>query len=201
MSEEQKYYERIAYIEKQRENAIDLTHGLDNPNDSVRVLAEILFSKPPTDPTVEANRLIFDDPEMDIADLFCMLVEFILYGIDIASMGKSNIFMLENSTDEIVYVLRKYFQVLGFDMKVTEVLTIEDESHGLFRDRDDYFCEVTEKPPPFLCYPGWYVLNYRIINNRGFEFNSDTPLNQFKVFFLNKKKKLFSVNFDFISSI
>ncbi len=33
---------------------------------------------------------------------------------------------------------------------------------NLYRDRADYFIQITSRPPEFLCYDGWYWLDYRL---------------------------------------
>jgi hypothetical protein len=191
---EQRNY--LDYMEKQIDNHIDLSTGLENPNDSVRLLAEKMFSTKPLDLRFDAVGLLFDD-STEPADIFCAMIEFVLYGLDILSQTKSTIFMLEESTDDVVYLLRSYLKGLGLTMVLNEIIIDDDRNINMFRDRDDFFCEITSKPPPFLCYPGWYVLNYRFIENKKFKFDAHTKLSDFKALFMNKKKRLFSVGFDF----
>jgi len=70
----------------------------------------------------------------------------------------------------------------------------------LYRDRNDYYCEILQKPPFFLCYKGWYVLQYRLLVNKKFVYNSMTPLRHFKAFLLNRRdKKIFTINFKYLS--
>ena len=52
-------------------------------------------------------------------------------------------------------------------MEVHEIFIDEDDPI-LYRDHNDYYCEIVPKPSVHLCFPGWYVLSNRIINNNKF---------------------------------
>ena len=188
------YYE---YFEKQRENYTDLAQEA-NPNDSVVQFANILFDKSKNNLDQDLSGILVDET-MELADIFCMLVELVLHGLCILSDGKGNIRDLKESTDDIVYVIKSYLKSAGFDMEFHEDY-IEEEKINLYRDKDDYYCQIVDKPPPFLCYPGWYVLNYRLINNKKFKFTSITPLEKFRAFFISKNKKIFTVNFKYANT-
>ena len=190
------YYE---YFEKQKENYTDLT-GDENPNSSVKQFAEILFRKKGSNLTYDLSGILFDET-MEVADVFCVLVELVLYGLDIITNSASDIFALEESGNEIVNLIRSYLKSTGFDIIIKEEFLDDSpemqENINLYRDRTDYYCQIVKKPPPFLCFEGWYVLNYRLINNRKYIFNNSTPLDNFKAFFITNSKKIFTVNFKY----
>ena len=189
------YYE---HFEKQLENPTDLTQDLDYPNDSVIELAKILFNKSKNYLNYDLSGAIFDE-SMDVADVFCMLVELVLYGLNILSDGKTTIFNFEDSLDDIIYTIKSYLKSIGFDMIVVNHESNENDNDIFsYRDRDDLFCEIVPKPPIYLCYTGWYVLNYRMINNNKFKYSKITPLNTFKAFFISNNKQIFTINFKFV---
>lgn len=187
LQRQQEYYD---YVEKQQENAIDLSAD----SNSIQVLAQNIFSKKPLDTRYDAVGLI-SDGSMEVADIFCMLLELVLYGLDILSEKKADIFMLEESTDDIIYLIKNYLKSIGFTIKVEEIF-MDTENINLFRDASDHYCEINKKPPPFLCFPGWYILDYRFILNKKFTYDATTNLNTFNAKFLNKEKRLFKVWFD-----
>jgi hypothetical protein len=200
-SQYKKQLEYYEYYEKQKENFIDLSQGLEDPNNSVFELANILFNKSKRNLDQDLMGLFIDE-SMDVADIFCLLVELVLYGLDILSNGKNTIFSIEDSTDDIIYTIKSYLKSTGFDMIIhQEFIDIDnDNDTNLYRDRDDFFCEILPKPPSYLCAKGWYILNYRIINNKKFVFTKITPLNNFKAFFISNTNKIFTMNFKFANS-
>jgi hypothetical protein len=213
------YYE---YFQKQLSNYTDLTQqpakSIDNfctnevstdtefdPNDSVLEFAKILFGKSEKNIFHDLHGVIFDD-QMDVSEVFCMLINLVLYGIDILvnQKGKNNqnytIFDFEDSTDDIIYTIKSYLKSTGFNMTVrTEITEDDNNNYYLYRDRTDLFCEIVPKPPIYLCYKGWYVLNYRIIENNKFKYFNMTPLDEFKAFFKSKNNTIFIINFNFAS--
>ena len=179
------YYE---YLERQRENPVDLT----KENEGIRQFADVLFNKSRNNLDKDLSGIIFDGN--DTIDMFCMLVELVLYGIDILTNGEHNLFELKESDDNMVEMLRSYFKSTGFDINVDEEI-IEAEDINLYRDRTDYYCQITKRPPDFLCMKGWYVLKYRIIDNKKYSFDRLTSLDKFKAYFVSNQKKVFVFNF------
>jgi hypothetical protein len=182
------------YVENQRENYIDLTKDVSNPNDSIIEFSQILFNKSRKNLDVNLSGILIEDT-MEIADVFCMLLELVLYGLHLLKDGKDTIFDLNEPYDEIVYTIRDYLKSTGFDMEVREFFP--DDNIDLFRDRNDYYCEIVPTPPKYLRVPGWYILNYRLINNAKFEYSCVTPLEKFMAFFISVQNKIFTINFTY----
>lgn len=182
-----KQLEHYEYVQKQKDNSIDLT---SQQNDSVKTLAEMLFNKRVQNLENNLSGLILDQ-SMCQDDLFCMLTELFLYGFDILK-GGSDIFSMNNPVEEIE-IVRPYLKSCGFDINVLE--DFSSESVNLYRDRSDYFYQIVKKPPPSLCFHGWYVLGYRLIENRKYIFNNNIPFESLKSFFISKDKKIYTINF------
>lgn len=192
-----KQLEYEAYIESQKSAHVDIAKYVNNPNDSIKVLAEVLFSK--SEDKLKDNLTgILMDEGTEVADVFCMLLELFLYGYGILVEEKYTIFDLVDSTDDLIFSIRSYLKSCGFTIKVDEVFD-EDLNINLYRDRDDYYCQITEKPPDFLNFLAdpWNILDYRLILNRKFNFDIRTPISTFRAFFINKQKSIFIVSFDF----
>lgn len=187
-SEYSRQLEYYQYVDNQKKKAIDLTQGMDQ-DDAVKLLAEALFSKK------DLTGILLDEG-MEIVDLFCMLIELVLYGLQILTNGQADIFVLSDSTDEMISKLNTHLNAAGLSMEVHE--DFFDDNLNLYRDKDDYYCQITQKPPPFLCYPGWYILNYRLIENKKYSFDRSTPLKEFRAFFISNNKKIFMINFNYL---
>lgn len=185
--------EYLEYIEFQRENYIDLAEGLVDQNDSIRFLAEKIFREKPLDIRYDLIGILFDD-ETESVDLFCIMLELLLYGLNIITNDKANIFMLEETTEDIVYILKNYFRCIGMSFTVTNL----DLDPDTFRDTGEYYCEIVPKPIRMLCDPkDWYILKYRMILNNRCQYNMNTKLDYFKAYFLNNNDKVFSIHFSF----
>jgi hypothetical protein len=189
--------EHEAYVQKQKDNHIDLSEGLDNPNESVRLFAEHLFNKDYRYLSKDMCGMLLDITETPVADIFCILLELFLYGFDIKTKKLKTVFDLTESTDDLIYDLRPYIKSIGFILKIEELFD-EDTNVNLYRDRDDYYCQIARKPPPFMDFSidKWNVLDYRLIPNRKFEFSVLTGLTGFSAFFINKEKRIFIVKFN-----
>lgn len=192
-SQYKKQLEYYDYVERQRKNCVDLT----TENNSVEKFAKILFGKNFNNLNQDLTGIIFDDGH-DVVEIFCMLVELVLYGIDILTDKKNNIFDLQELDDNIIDILKGYLKSAGFILKVDQEIIDEDDLN-LYRDRDDYFCQIVKRPPEFLCVAGWYVLNYRLIENKKYHYNSLTVLENFKAFFITRQNKIFTFYFKTIS--
>lgn len=184
------YYQ---YVEKQKEDFIDLSN---QSNNSVYQFAKLLFGKPIHNLGSDLSGILFDET-MEIADVFCMLVEVVLYGVNILSGGQNTIFDLTaDATDTTISTLKSYLKSTGFNMDVREEIS-EDDDVILYRDKADYYCEIVPKPPAYMCSDPWCVLDYRMIGNRNFVVTPMVPLENFKLFFITRQKKIFVVNFSF----
>jgi len=196
-SQYQKQLEFYKYVEKQQKNAVDLTNDNNNDNNSIVKFATILFNKSKNKLDRDLSGIICQDDSMNITDVFCMLLELVLHGLHILTNDMVNIFDISDTMDELVSDIKLYLKSTGFDMEITEDY-IDPDDVNLYRDRTDYFCQIMPIPPPFLCHPGWYVLNYRLTTNDKFQYTNVTPLNEFKAFFITNNKKIFTINFKFI---
>ena len=189
-----KQLEYYQYVENQRNNYVDLS---SDDNSSVYKLAQILFSKKEKNLKEDLSGILIDDT-MDVCDVFCCLVELVLYGLDIITEKKDSIFDLVESYDDKCFVIKSYLKSAGFDMNVEEIFSMElyGTDTVLYRDSSDYYCEILKKPPPYMCHPGWYLLNYRLVDNKNFHFNTRTPIEKFKAFFISNNNKIFTINFN-----
>lgn len=200
-SQYKKQLEFYNRLEVQRENYVDLTKEQSNENDSIVKFATILFNKSHNNLDQDLSGILIDET-MESVDIFCMLIELVLYGLNVlarntdANMGTDlTIFDLVESSDRIVDVINCYLKSCGFKININEQIT--DDDAVLYRDKDDYYCEIVEKPPSYLCHEGWYVMNYRLINNSKFKFMSITPLHKFVAFFISKQNKIFTIKFGY----
>ena len=193
-----KQLEYEAYVKSQMANYTDLTPDLDqDPNDSIKEFAKSFFGKSERNTRQDLTGILMDE-QTDVADIFCILLELFLYGFNIITDNKSVIFDLTDSTDDLIYKMRVYFKSCGFTIKLDEIFDF-DINVNLYRDRSDYYCQITSMPPEFLINPdGWFVLDYRLILNRKFEFDIRTGLNVFKAFYINKERRIFIISFDFV---
>jgi len=194
----EKYHKQLEYyqyFDKQLENYKDLSKDLDNPNDSILHLADIVFSKSKRNLDQNLTGILVDET-METADIFCMLLELILHGINILSDGKNTFFDIDESTDDIIYTIKYYLRSLGFDMEFHEFFT-EEENITLYRERVDYYYEIVPKPPPYLCTNEWIVLSYRMINNANFTFDHNTTLDMFHAFYITNQKQIFTISFKY----
>lgn len=193
-SRQQQEINHYEYVENQRENYTDLTsHG----NDSIKMFADVLFSKSIDDLPKDLTGILFDE-SMEMVNIHGALTELFLMGYD--WLSNSELFDLKTSYDDIIFDLNKYFNLIGVKIVVNEVFDFTENypltSVNLYRDRDDYFCEITRKPPPFLQPDGFYVNEYRIITNGKFDFQNKS-IEKFIIFFISKNKTIFRIHFEF----
>lgn len=191
----QQQLEYYQYYEKQKENPIDLSLYSDDPNNCMELFAKTLFSTPENNLNENLTGMLIDE-SMDILDLFSGLIELLLYGYDILT-GK-NILTLGECTDDILYTMKSYFNSCGFDIDFDEVFVPDMDDISLYRDKEDYYCEILHKPPKYMCMGGWYILDYRIICNNKFQMNNMGLLEHLKAFFITKQNKIFTIKFKYI---
>lgn len=190
-SDYQKRLDYYDYLEKQQSNPVDLTAD----NNCIKSLADKIFTKKPDNLERDLTGILFDD-SMEIADLFCMLVELLLYGYDI--LTSKNILDLDSSVDDIVYLIKPYFKSFGVEIIFDEDFFVEADRANLYRDRTDYYCEIVSKPPIIMLMDDWTVLDYRLINNKQFVYDKLMPLEKYRAFFINSSKKVLLVWFRYI---
>lgn len=190
MDDYQEKINKYNYSEDQLQNYKDLTvHN----NESIIEFAKILFNKSIKELNYNLTLLLLDE-YMKTSDIFSMLLELLLYGLHILNI--ENIFNIE-PIDNIVYDVKKYLRSAGININFHEEF-INDEPI-LYRDRDDYYVHIVPRPPFFLCPKGWYVLNYRLIENN--KFNILTSLEHFKAFYIFKNNKIVTISFSFLRTL
>lgn len=176
----QKQLEYYQYVERQRSNYIDLTV---EQNDSIKSLARHIFSKATRNLNRDLTGVLLDE-SMDIADLYCALLELMLYGLDMLAGVK--LFDLMNVYDDIVFTLRDYFKTMGFDVVMDEVAEVGE----------DGYCVIVDN---LLNDRGWIVLDYYWMKvNQLFVFDRATPLEKFKAYVVTREGKVFVVSFKFV---
>lgn len=192
-AKQQEYYN---YLQKQVENPVDLSTSSQSA--AIKLMAERIFSK--SDTTYNLYGIMCDD-SMNAADIFCMLLEFVLYGLDILTNKQTTIFDITESTDDIIFKIKRYLKSMGFDMKFHEEVMLDTES-SLFRAKPEWFYELVPKSTlEWWCPPqDWYVLNYRLIPNKLFDITKNENLPDYKAFFISTDKKLFTIQFIFHKS-
>jgi hypothetical protein len=70
----------------------------------------------------------------------------------------------------------------------------------LYYERSDYFCVIVPNPPMDSAYlsqhkTGWYVLNYRMFQNKKFKYDETSLLETFYAYFKNKENRIFRISF------
>uniref|UniRef100_A0A6C0LQM1 Uncharacterized protein n=1 Tax=viral metagenome TaxID=1070528 RepID=A0A6C0LQM1_9ZZZZ len=189
-----KQLEYYNYVKNQKENYIDLTKGLESTNDSIYLLANRIFNQKLNNLDSNLSYIFIDD--MEVADLFCALIELTLYGLNILIDG-AQIFNLHDITDDIINVIKSYLKSTGFKMNINEIET--DELNNLYGDNNDYYCRIMNKPQSFLHeHKNWVILDYHILVNPKFNFTSHTKLENFVAFFMNKDNKIFTITYNFL---
>lgn len=193
----QRQLEYNQYLESQKENFIDLTVNDKGDNNSVFEFSKILFSKYKNNLDIDFSGILTDE-YMQTVDIFCMIIELILYGIDFLSNKQIMIFDLE-STDDLFYDLKKYLQSCGFDFKVSE--TFFDKKPILYRETNNYFIEILPCPSKFLRVTGWYLLNYRLIENNKIKNHATLKLKDYKAFYINKNNKIITIEINYTNHL
>lgn len=162
----------------------------------IQEYANILFERSIDELENKKVKFILEE-NADVLDVFSVLLELVLYGINILTKDQYKLFYLENTFDDYYFVINACIKSCGFKMEIVEhVVDLEGSNVNLYRDRADYYCEIVKSPPYYFCVDGWYVLNYRIIENKKFQKNNRN-LKDFKAFFFNRSKKIFLIYFDF----
>lgn len=176
-------------------NLVDLTEGLEHENNSVDLLADKIFSIAYDDLDRNNYRIMMQN-DLRVEDMFFMYMEILLYGVNRLTQG-ATIFDLQESTDEIVYVLKKYFKVIGIELHVHEV---HIDNVNEYRRSTEVFCELFSPPPenisPFLREN--LVQGYRV--RLGNHYTNKNSLKDMFAIFLSKKRKLFNFSFSFLLS-
>jgi hypothetical protein len=190
-----KYYE---YVENQSKNPVDYTnlpYTEEDLNPMVRVLAEKIFSYSKNNLDINLSGIFIDPDIMEPVDLFSVMIEFIMYGLNIITKGQKTLFDITDQFEDIIYDIKKYLKSVGFDMKIDEVFGLD--SH-LQYDGNTCYCRIVPKPNNYLVVKNdWNILNYRIIINNDYKHSTNSSIETFQAWFINKNKKVFTINTTF----
>lgn len=170
-----KQLEHYNYVENQQERYINL---VNYGNESIVQFAQILFSEPLKNLKSKLSPLLLEE-SMESADIFCMLVELVLRGLNI--LGNFKIFDLDGTTNELVSILRSYLQSAGFDMVIIEADV----------EPSEWYCQIVPNGSS-----EWKVLDYNLILNRTFWCDKSTQLENFQTFFVGNNHKIFVIKFN-----
>lgn len=177
------------YYNNQIENHVDLTN---EKNDSVKNLAQILFSKNPNNLDTNLIGLLLDDI-MDTLDIHTMLLELVLHGLEILYDGNYTIFDLPDASNDIVFLIKRYMQSIGINMNIVEDFS-HNEDTRIFNSEDCVY-RILRKPNITVDI-GWILYNYLIIQNTNI-IKFDNQLCHYKTFFITNEYKKFTIQFNF----
>lgn len=178
-----KYYK---YEINQSENYQDLTHEIN----SIKLFSDILFSKTINELNTNKCSLLLDST-MNVEDMCCMLIELILYGLDILSQGMYNIFDLDNVDNDVFILLNNYLKNVGYEMKIEKISTT--------LNFENYYCLIRKK----YNYDNnkWTLMNYTFINNVDFKYKNHTMLHMYKIVFVNNLDTIFVISFNCVNIV
>lgn len=165
-------------------SVIDLT----KETDQVNYLADKLFSLPYD--SLGDNKFYLElENNTELYDIFFLCLEIVLFGINKLT-NNALIFDLKQSNDDIIYVIKKYLNVIGLNIDISEIYC---ENINQERQDSNIYCELFS-PPPFKMHEN-LIQGYRVRINHFHEEKKN--LNQIKACFINSSGKLFLFNFDF----
>lgn len=168
------------YYEKRREEYVDLTQE----ENLIVELANQIFSKNLNDLDLEKTGILIHD-EMSTEDLYCMLIDLTLRGLEILTKGEASIFLLKSVNDNILRIINSYLNSSGFELLIQKTDTIPD----------NYLYEIKEKPCQIITCCDWCVLDYRLIYNKNKQYNINCKLNQYTSFFETEGNEIFTIKF------
>jgi hypothetical protein len=142
-------------------------------NESIAEFASILFRKKDSDLEKNISRFFLDE-KMSVADLFCMLIDLLLIGVNLLYGEDIDIFMLENASHPIVETLKKYFRSCGFQLIVKEVESVHSP-----------FIKIQREDNPS---------KYALIENQNYQLEGK-KLENFISYFRSSTDKLFIIQF------
>lgn len=179
------------YVKSQQKNYTDLSNNLVNPNDSIKLLAEYVFTKKEQNLGTEMCGIILND-DMEIVDVFCIVLELFLYGYGILTNG-DDIFNINETYDDIIYKINDYLKICKFKICVDEIYSGNIDVDDII-DHHGYYCEIFKIDDDDYGDNYWGVLDYEIDLNP--EFTGDGKLlGDYKAVFVNKDDKLFILKF------
>jgi hypothetical protein len=143
----------------------------------MKELAEILFSKNVNN--LDNSRVLLEYGS-DVADIFCMIIDLILNGIQILSGNKYTLFDLDDLNDEIVIVMKKYIQSIGFILDLHQDIQCQD-----------FYIELFPKQCPDVI-NSWHDI-YGVMFNKNFQHHN--KLENYKLMFVSKSCKIYYISF------
>jgi hypothetical protein len=171
-------------------------------NLTTKEIASKVFGSQPVLRSEQIFQLLTDSGMLESEDIFQIILEITLYGIEVVNDAIS-IFQLTDNNDDFIYLIKRYTESLGFKLTITM-----DELPDDFRSATDYYCEIVDKIPDFLdTNPNKWVIGdkYQIRQNSLCMYEPNMPLNNFKAIFRTvtiiddvKSFKLFTINYDYI---
>ncbi len=138
-----------------------------------------------TDDGVPLDQNYEDDQLLDSGTLFQILLEITLYGLNIISPEYS-LFKI-NSEDDLS-ILNKYLNKMFINLNSSKE---EFENINYFRERDNWYCHISNPLPEFLINENnidlmWQVDKYQMFQNNLFLENDETQLEEYKAVVRNK---------------
>lgn len=185
--------EYLNYLEQQRENAHDLRlhEAADDAEGdvcgSVKAFADILFNRP-VDTLNDDINLVLDE-RMSIIDIFEMLLDLTLHGINKLASERS-IFDLERVDDPLIELLKRYILNTGFQC-VFET-TNEDLREVTCRG----YCRIVPKPENNYSTSLWIHTKYALVANPLYLMPMPNLLfDQLKAVFAANDGKVYQISF------
>jgi hypothetical protein len=152
-------------------------------------IAEHLFKKRECDLINNKIGLICDIESF--ADMFDFCIELLLYGFDILSGGKS-IFDVTDSTDDILYKIKRYLHSSGIIMTIHEIV-VDISDLNIFHTKSEYYCVIKGQTP--ITYSNWSILNYDVFHNSRFVLDDDTKMEDMIAYYISNKRTVITFKF------
>ncbi|CAH6420382.1 Hypothetical protein MVR_LOCUS116 [uncultured virus] len=204
---EQSHEAFSAYVDRQAADYTDLTTGLadpsssvarevgiirggsnkcsssPDPNDSVKALASIIYSKPFDRLNQNLTGILVDG--MQTVDIFSMLLDLVLYGTEMLPAELNSHAGLSITNSLLLERIQCYMTSAGIHMTF-EHTNCEPAEAYTYRENKELFCEILPKPPASLFNPYcWSVGDYHIRENLLHIYSNLTPLSSFKAFVID----------------
>ena len=169
-------------------------------------IAEYLFSNHPGSPG--SNQIIASlftnhdqdqnqdsdlDQEIQMTDLFEILINILLKGLDILSGGLDN-FDMKNITPQVILNTNPWFNSLGFNIRVKEHEKINRDAYS------DYYCRVIVKDELHKNYFEVCRINtnYHFFLNGSFIIKSGYKLPDLFMLYIRDPELVYTISFDYI---
>ena len=135
-------------------------------NSDIRNLAELIFSVPPGQLDNIENKIDVDQ-SMDVLDLYCLILDIILFGVDILTNGSFQIFDIDDTSCDMIKLVSKYVKSMGFNMILQKDAECDaSQATYLIKKADDILDPGCPKRN---------ILGYQIISNEHIYCPSNFP--------------------------